>query len=266
MDSWPFADDFDWAVLPSDPLPAPWVLPWCWLRDLRDRKDWPRFAEYVALMEERGTPMQFGYRAISAPSVKRLPVPLDMIVEEMIAQSILFDHGGQWYRLTTGEPTASPLTQPVAFASGESGLSVGAVEAHARWTDSLSVVSVAHAADPVFVVWVGDRLQVRTPDALLHEVPARLTRAVRTCPLIPDSKPGQLCRQYGGGWVSRAMVASGRWLDEREKRLREVGCDTCGNGEIRVPPKYGEYILVGPTRRAYGSQGPTRFLHPMPGD
>lgn len=65
---------------------------------------------------------------------------------------------------------------------------------------------------------------------------ARLTRAVLTCPLIPDAPCGQLCRLYGGPWVGRSINAAARWSANRANRLADVGCDTCGDGAVRVGP------------------------------
>ena len=62
----------------------------------------------------------------------------------------------------------------------------------------------------------------------LHQV------SVRTCPLIPGSGCGDLCEMYGGPWGSRAITAASRWESRRARMIRALGCDTCGDGAIKV--------------------------------
>jgi hypothetical protein len=62
----------------------------------------------------------------------------------------------------------------------------------------------------------------------VHQVSAR------TCPLIPGSGCGDLCTMYGGPWGSRAITAAARWEERRARMIRALGCDTCGDGAVRV--------------------------------
>lgn len=69
----------------------------------------------------------------------------------------------------------------------------------------------------------------------------------RCCPLISDAAPGDRCRMYGGGSVSRAIVAAGHWLDRRYLFLEELGCDeACGQASHRsdpqVPTRYRKWL------------------------
>ena len=276
MHTLPFDDEFDWAELPSDPSPEPWVRPVAWLEEIRDTRDWERFGEYVAVMTERDAAPHAGYCPIVVTAARNLPVPWDMVVEEFMGQSLFIPHAGELYRLTVGEPTASPLTQAVGLVSctrtnGQrwqpvDGKTIGALDAAWRWTDQLVATTVEEAAgvqQPFYVVWDRDRLELRAGVEIIHEAPARLTRAVRTCPMLPESKPGQMCQQYGGPWVSASIRASGYWMDEHSKRLRDVGCDTCG-ARVRIPCRSGTWMVfdAGDRDPRYGI-GPTRYTHPV---
>ena len=69
----------------------------------------------------------------------------------------------------------------------------------------------------------------------------------RCCPLIPDAAPGDRCRMYGGGSVSRAIVAAGHWLDRRFLFLEDLGCDeSCAAAsprrDVRVPTRYYKWL------------------------
>jgi hypothetical protein len=52
--------------------------------------------------------------------------------------------------------------------------------------------------------------------------------------MIPGSSCGDLCEQYGGPWVSRSITAATRWEVRRARTIRALGCDTCGDGAIKV--------------------------------
>jgi hypothetical protein len=89
-------------------------------------------------------------------------------------------------------------------------------------TTPAGIVEVVDLADPV-----GRRVVARGA--------ADLRRAdLRTCPLIPGSGCGDLCEQYGGPWVSRSITAATRWEARRARMIRALGCDTCGDGAIKV--------------------------------
>lgn len=282
--------------LPSDPIAAPWVRPWQWLQLVREVDDQQGFQAYLAEAERHGAPAAFGITP-RPRGTTQLPVPREMIIEEWLNQSILFEVQGRWIRLTSGPggPCDVP-EQPLAFASCSvppgagvaretpEGPTVGAIDGNARWTDRLLVGSRLDCADfakrtgqPFVLLWTRGALQVW--DVEVNEVvaaaPARLSQAVRPCPLIRDGVPGQLCRMYGGPWVSASIVAAGKWLRERWVRLQDVGCDTCGDGEVRlgpgkVPPLGGHYDveLTGDGSfadqvRCYGPQ-PCRYSEIVP--
>jgi hypothetical protein len=95
---------------------------------------------------------------------------------------------------------------------------------------------------------------------------ADLRRIVlRTCPMISGSVCGDLCEQYGGPWVSRSITAATRWEARRARMIRALGCDTCGDGAIKVFTKK----VLGSTRQGISirpdTQAPTRHdrLEPL---
>jgi hypothetical protein len=69
---------------------------------------------------------------------------------------------------------------------------------------------------------------VASGPAMLHQV------AVRACPMIPGAGCGDLCTMYGGPWVSRSITAATRWEARRTRMIRALGCDTCGDGAIKL--------------------------------
>ena len=94
----------------------------------------------------------------------------------------------------------------------------------------------------VEVVDLGDPLNGR----VVARGAADLRRAdLRTCPMIPGSACGDLCEQYGGPWVSRSITAATRWEARRARMIRALGCDTCGDGAIKVFTKK----VLGSTRQ-----------------
>lgn len=77
----------------------------------------------------------------------------------------------------------------------------------------------------------------------------------RCCPVIPDAQPGDRCRMYGGGSVSRAIVAAGHWLDRRYLFLEELGCDeACGSASQRSDPQVPTRYLRWMTEREIANQ------------
>ncbi len=68
----------------------------------------------------------------------------------------------------------------------------------------------------------------------------------RCCPLIPDARPGDMCRLHGGPWVSMSILAAANWHDRRALFLDMVGCDEpCGNRRPhgdRVPTRYTTWL------------------------
>jgi hypothetical protein len=131
-----------------------------------------------------------------------------------------------------------------------------AVAANRAWVDHVLLVActdpgtvftaaAAHAqpflsvwrADPVCPVGIVEVVDLADPLAgrVLARGPAELRRAgLQACPLIPGSGCGDLCQQYGGPWVSRSITAATRWEARRARMIRALGCDTCGDGSIKV--------------------------------
>lgn len=84
------------------------------------------------------------------------------------------------------------------------------------------VLEVVDLADPMAGTVVG-----RAP-AVLGQL------AARPCPMLPGAGCGQLCKLHGGPWVSRSITAAMRWEIRRDRMIRALGCDTCGDGAIRI--------------------------------
>ena len=142
-----------------------------------------------------------------------------------------------------------------------------AVDAQRDWVDHVLLVDCADPGtvfaaaavhvQPFVTVWradpncpVGFVEVVDLADPFHGRVVARgaaeLRRvALRTCPLIPGSSCGDLCEQYGGPWVSRSITAATRWEARRARMIRALGCDTCGDGAIKVFTKE----VLGSTRQ-----------------
>jgi hypothetical protein len=77
----------------------------------------------------------------------------------------------------------------------------------------------------------------------------------RCCPVIADARPGDRCRMYGGGSVSRAIVAAGHWLDRRYVFLEELGCDeACGMPTVRRDPQLPTRYLRWLTEREISAE------------
>jgi hypothetical protein len=91
--------------------------------------------------------------------------------------------------------------------------------------------------DPAHPRGVGDVIELGGPrrDTIVATGPAQLHRVgIRTCPMIPDAGCGDLCTMYGGPWVSRSITAATRWEARRARMIRALGCDTCGDGAIKL--------------------------------
>jgi hypothetical protein len=77
----------------------------------------------------------------------------------------------------------------------------------------------------------------------------------RCCPLIADAAPGDRCRMYGGGSISKAIVAAGYWLDRRHVFLEELGCDeACGEPSVREDPRLPTRYFTWLTEREIAEQ------------
>jgi hypothetical protein len=91
-----------------------------------------------------------------------------------------------------------------------------------RWQDGRSILEVVDLAE-----WPAERVV-----ASGHASLGRLGH--RPCPLIPGAGSADLCQMHGGPWVSRSIRAASRWEDKRSRMLAAVGCDTCGDGAVKV--------------------------------
>lgn len=131
-----------------------------------------------------------------------------------------------------------------------------AVDRRREWIDPVvvapatEVVEVSTAAEvlwqPFLSVWrpdpahpwgAVDVVELGGPwrEAVVASAPAQLHRVdVRVCPLIPDAGCGDLCTMHGGPWVSRSITAATRWEARRARMIRALGCDTCGDGAIKL--------------------------------
>lgn len=288
--------EVDLNTLERDPGPPAWTRSWRTINRWRDARDLKSWRAYVDRLRAEDCEPVYGITPSHRPG-RDLPVPWDMLVEEFAAQSVFLPAGTTWLRLRASAQLAdgpAVLRKPLAFASltldSQGGRhasplqSVGALDARARWTDRMAAgepepvrAFAAQTGQPLYLVWVPGaghgvlELRDTATDKAVWRRSAKVTRAVRGCPLIPGSPPGQLCRMYGGPWVSAAIVAAGKWRRQREWRLRDVGCDTCGDGVVRLGPFYSdrEIALAAPLERgdddvaAYGPI-PTRYAEVVP--
>jgi hypothetical protein len=105
--------------------------------------------------------------------------------------------------------------------------------AEVLWQPFLSVwrPDPAHPWGIVEVVELGGPRR----DSVVASGPAVLHRVeVRACPMISDAGCGDLCTMFGGPWVSRSITAATRWEARRARMIRALGCDTCGDGAIKL--------------------------------
>jgi len=272
----PFVAGFD-AHVESEAVPGPHIRSWQWLVEHAGREA----GEYVTALAEAGLEPVFGNNLSSERRVALTPVADEVVRAEFATQVIVFRHGGVRYRLApvvVPVPAPCPIAADVGFVSLTRRIVgmpthdirwpapagwwvVGTMDAGLRWTDRMAagdpadVLGRARATDQPYVqLWrVGpgqgmlDVVEVASGDVVSTR-PAALTRAVLTCPLIPGAGCGQMCRMYGGPWVSRSITASARWVANRSNRLGDVGCDTCGDGAVMVGLKIdGRYLVRGGT-------------------
>lgn len=114
-------------------------------------------------------------------------------------------------------------------------------------TDLAQVITAAEVLwQPFLSVWrpdpshpwgVVDVIELGGPgrEAVVASGPAQLHRVeIRACPMTPGSACGDLCTMYGGPWVSRSITAATRWEARRARMIRALGCDTCGDGAIKL--------------------------------
>lgn len=141
-----------------------------------------------------------------------------------------------------------------------------ALDADRQWLDRMILVRdgaagrrLARESGAEFaLLWSADGMAVL--DAAGTEVLERfpvVTRELtyRCCPLIPDAAPGDRCRMYGGGSVSRAIIAAGYWLDRRYVFLEELGCDeACGEASERSDPRLPTRYFTWLTERQIADQ------------
>jgi hypothetical protein len=261
---WPFAAGFA-STIDSDPLPESWIRDPRWL--LENVGEGAQ--AYLADLEERGLGPVFGRNLCADHRVALAPVPDGQVRAEFATQHIVIGHDGVRYRLApAGGPVHGrcPITADIGFVSLTRRIDgapeadvlwpvptgwpvVGAIAADRRWTDQMAagdleaVRARAHQTGQLcYVRWRAGQghgrlevVDVASGD-VCASAPARLTRAVLTCPLIPDAPCGQLCRMYGGPWVRASIQAAARWSANRANRLADVGCDSCGDGAVMVGP------------------------------
>jgi hypothetical protein len=143
----------------------------------------------------------------------------------------LAGRGIQAWTAMAADPRREWIDRVVVAAATELGQVTTAAEV--LWQPFLSVwrPDPSHTWGVVDVVELGGRRR----DAVVASGPAVLHRVeVRACPLIPDAGCGDLCTMYGGPWVSRSITAATRWEARRARMIRALGCDTCGDGAIKV--------------------------------
>ncbi len=135
----------------------------------------------------------------------------------------------------------------------------------------LVIVGAAAHGQPYLAVWRPDaRLgagSIEVVDVSAGPTPSVVARgsavarrvSATTCPLIPGSGCGDLCRLHGGPWISRSIRAAARWEARRARMIRALGCDTCGDGAIKVFQKqvFGSQRTTIPIRPDMAT--PTRF-------
>lgn len=247
------------AQVGADPLPDPQIRDWGWLfENIGERAE-----SYLEDLEARGVEPDFGNSRFSGIYAGMRPVADDEVRDDFATASIFVRQGGARYRLRAADTpadTACPISEDIGFASltrpddgggsliGPEGFPiVGSIAADSRWTDRMiagppeGVRQFAHdTGQRYFALWRAGRghgsldvIEAETGQVVSH-APALLTRAHLTCPLITDSACGQLCRMYGGPWVSRSIHAAAWWSSDRSKRLFDVGCDTCGDGAVTI--------------------------------
>lgn len=127
-------------------------------------------------------------------------------------------------------------------------LPVVAVAADRQWLDRMVLVRdgvlardvAANSQAPYALLWSAEGMSVldlATGEPAWQFCVETRELAYRCCPLIPDAQPGDRCRMYSGGTVSRALIAAGYWLDRRYVFLEELGCDeACGEASVRSKP------------------------------
>ncbi|MDO9380363.1 MAG: DUF3293 domain-containing protein [Nocardioidaceae bacterium] len=160
---------------------------------------------------------------------------------------------GVWF-VSAWNPGAEPASLAANLRRHE------ALLTHAEQLDEHALTTVVHAPDRS---WAEQAVMVRhRDDALLlareHGAPAvvrcsdlgtvvlvpsgeRLTSvstvrlgAPPRCPLLAESRAGQLCRQYGGPFGRRAIQAAADWQIHRDLLLSTLGCEVCEDGRFTV--------------------------------
>ena len=146
-----------------------------------------------------------------------------------------------------------------------------------RWVETVVLADATDAdtawlaariyLQPFYSVWrpEGGRtvIEVRESDRgeLVTQGFGRVGRlTARTCPLLPGSGRGDLCRMHGGPWISASIHAAAWWRRKRARAVEAVGCDTCGDASIKIFPfgritGGGGTVSVGP-----GPQWQSRHL------
>ncbi|MEZ5185451.1 MAG: hypothetical protein R2720_06875 [Candidatus Nanopelagicales bacterium] len=220
---------------------------------------------------ERREP-QFGVVSPPTPHPVRLTRPRSHIIAGFETQELRLRVGGRvlaFRRTPEGGP--SPFLDPVILAStsvhsydAESlerflpAVEAVAISADRQWVDRLLVLPDRASALGV-AAGLGGRFAMRWTElgmAVLdlasglevsHFAVSGRELLQRCCPLIPDARPGDRCKQHGGPWVSRSRIAASRWNDRRRLYWDLVGCDQgCPTPRQRecvsVPTRYDLWL------------------------
>ncbi len=209
---------------------------------------------------------QFG--AVSPVVAWRVDVtrPRSQIIAEFSTQELRLRIHDRLVAFTAaGEGGEFPFGHPVIVAStsikgfDEPEISVPSIEAVAlaadrQWLDRMLVMRDSAAALSA-AVRLGGRFAMRWDPRgvsvvdlqsgleVSHFAVAGREVVDRCCPLIPDARPGEVCKPHGGPWVSMSITAAGHWNSRRWLYWNLVGCDQAcppprSRNRVDVPTRY----------------------------
>jgi hypothetical protein len=226
-------------------------------------------------------PPEFGAISPTDPHPAVVRRSDDEVLNGFLAQQVRLQLGNRLICVTAsqGSDECFPFEHPVLLVSttvtdytrlpddlGVDFLPAVAVAGDRQWLDRMIIVrdgpagrDVARRFDaPYLLVWDAAGMTVCETDTgrVVRQFSVRARELTyRCCPLIADAAPGDRCRMYGGGSVSRAIVAAGYWLDRRYVFLEELGCDeVCGEASLRQDPKMPTRYLTWLTEREIAQQ------------
>lgn len=235
------------------------------MKPSRDPLEMRRIEFPVMPLAPRAVPRPPEFGALSPsdahPAIVRRPVA--EVLQGFREQQVRLAVGNRLVCVTRGEggDPCFPFAHDVLLIStsvrdypqwpqdgGLDALPAVAVAGDRQWLDRMLLVrdgararALARAAGaPLALQWTEQGMAVLdlADDEVLDRFGVRTWELTyRCCPLIADAAPGDRCRMYGGGSVSRAIVAAGHWLDRRYVFLEELGCDeACGEATVRPQP------------------------------